>query len=75
MLTNITLPPYVDSNLDKETLLTMKRLVETEMNRLDDLIYFYDAHDDDSEFTALVDKATYYRGIIERINEDLRKFE
>ena len=45
------------------------------MDRLNDPIYFYSVHDDDDEFTDLVNKAKYYRGIIERINEDLRKFE
>lgn len=73
--TNIILPPYVDSNLGKETLITMKRLVEAEMNKLNDLIYFYGVHDDDDEFTDLVNKAKYYRGMIERIDRDLRKFD
>ena len=71
----LILSPYVDSNLDKETLLTMKRLVEAEMDKLNDLIYFYGVHEDDDEFTDLVNKAKYYRGIIERIDEDLRKFD
>ena len=53
----------------------MKRLVEAEMNKLNDLIYFYGVHDDDDEFTDLVNKAKYYRGMIERIDRDLRKFD
>lgn len=64
----------MDSGPDKETLLTRKQFVEREMDRLDDLIYFYGVHDDDDEFTDLVNKAKHYRDRIERINIDLRRF-
>lgn len=51
----------------------MKGIIEPELQRIADLIYLWGPLDDDQEFTDLVNKARYYRDILQKINIELNK--
>ena len=61
----------MDKEDERADLLRMRAMIEQELERISDLIYLWGPHDDDTEFTYYVKKATYYRDILKRIEQDL----
>lgn len=58
---------------EQEDLLLIKQTIEPELARLEQLILFHKPQDNDQNFNDYVDKAIYYRNIVERIDLDLAK--
>lgn len=54
-------------------MLILKKTIEPELARLEELILFHKPQDNDQDFDNYVDKAIDYRTIPERIELDLAK--
>jgi hypothetical protein len=65
----------MDKEDERADLLRMRAMIEQELERIGDLLYLWGPHDDDTEFTDYVKKATYYRDILKRIERDLKNLD
>ena len=63
------------NRIERDDLLSLKRSIEPELARLDELILAYKPQDNDQDFNDLINKAAYYRDILIRINLDLAELD
>ncbi len=63
------------NRLEREDLLGLKRIIEPELARLDELLLFHKPQDSDQDFYDFVRKATYYRDMLKQIDADLAKLK
>lgn len=61
------------NRLERDHLLSLKRVVKPELARLEALLLFHKPHDNDQDFDDFIRKAVYYRDILKRIEADLAK--
>lgn len=54
-----------------DDLITLKQVIEPELDRLGELILLHKAQDNDQDFADYIDKAAYHWDVLKRINADL----